>query len=106
VTSSDSTTPLEQPGHSGQPRLTRPLYGHLVAATMVTCLVVVIALAVRSMAPWAAVVLLVSALTLAAHAAHVRRSGEYHHARRPPRRSSVVDETTAGHGRSDRRRRH
>ena len=58
-----------------RPPLTRTLYGHLVAATLVQCLVVVAALALHSMAPWAAGVLLVSALALAGHAAHVRRDG-------------------------------
>jgi hypothetical protein len=55
--------------------LTRALYGHMVAATLVDCLLVIAALAVRSMAPWVAGVLMVSALALAAHAAHVRRHG-------------------------------
>ena len=59
---------------SGQPPLTRPLYGHLVAATMVDCLVIVTALAARSMAPWAAGLILASTLALAGHAAHVRRN--------------------------------
>lgn len=54
-------------------RVTRPLYEHVVAATLLHCLVVVTALVSRSMAPWAASLLLTSALALAAHAAHVRR---------------------------------
>jgi hypothetical protein len=61
---------------SGPPRLTRGLYGHLVAATLVQCLVVVAALAVDSMTPWPAGVLLLSTLGLAAHGAHVGRSGD------------------------------
>ncbi len=49
------------------------LYGHLVAATVLQCLVIVAALASRTIGLWAAMLLLVSALTLAAHAAHLRR---------------------------------
>ncbi len=56
------------------PRLTTSLYGHVVAATLLHCLVIVTALASRSMALWAAGLLLMSALALAAHAAHVRRT--------------------------------
>jgi hypothetical protein len=55
------------------PPLTRLLYGHVVLATLLQCLVVVGALAVGSMAPWAAGLLLASTLGLAGHAAHLRR---------------------------------
>ena len=77
--------------------MTRPLYGHLVAATVVDCLVIVTALAVRSMAPWAAAVLLASMLALAGHAAHVRRNSEQVAAR--PGRTGVrqpASETDTG----------
>ena len=65
-----TSSPMDPAG----PRLTSPLYGHVVAATLLHCLVIVTALASRSMAPWAAGLLLMSALALAAHAAHVRRT--------------------------------
>ena len=55
--------------------MTRPLYGHLVAATVVDCLAIIAALAAGSVAPWAAIAFLASALGLAGHAAHVRRTG-------------------------------
>ena len=55
--------------------MTRPLYGHLVAATVLNCLVIIAALAADSVAPLVAIVLLASALGVAGHAAHVRRAG-------------------------------
>jgi hypothetical protein len=76
----------------GQPPLTRPLYGHLVAATLVDCLVIVTALAARSMAPWAAGVILASTLALAGHAAHVHRSSPQVAA--APRRTGVSQSVT------------
>jgi hypothetical protein len=55
--------------------LTRRLYAHLIAATVLNCLVIIAALAVDSVAPWVAIVLLASALGVAGHAAHVQRAG-------------------------------
>ena len=73
----------------GHPALTRRLYGHVVSATVVHCLVILSALAARSIAPWTAAMLLSSVLALAGHAAHVRRSGQQvgapdRHAGAPP----------------------
>ena len=56
-----------------EPPLNRLFYGHLVLATVVDCLLVVVGLALTAISPWVAALLLISALGLAAHAAHVRR---------------------------------
>jgi len=49
-----------------------PLYRHLIATTLLHSLVVVGALPVDAMAPWAAALVLAGALAQAAHAAHLR----------------------------------
>ena len=59
---------------------------------MVDCLVIVTALAARSMAPWAAGVILASTLALAGHAAHVRRTSQQVTAR--PRRTGSPQPAT------------
>jgi hypothetical protein len=67
TTSTSPTTPVVAP-------LTGPLYRHVIATTLLQSLVVIGALAVDAMAPWAAATVLGAALALAAHAAHLRRS--------------------------------
>jgi hypothetical protein len=60
------TTPVAAP-------LSGPLYRHVIATTLLQSLVVVGALAVDAMAPWAAALILGATLAQAAHAAHLRR---------------------------------
>ena len=69
-----STSPLTP----GVAPMTGPLYRHVVATTLLQSLVVVGALAVNDMAPWAAALVLAAALAQAAHAAHHHRSFDPH----------------------------
>ena len=69
-------TPSTSPATRVAAPMTQPLYRHVVATTLLQCLVVVGALAVDAMAPWAAALVLAAALGLAAHAAHLHRSSD------------------------------
>jgi hypothetical protein len=92
--------PVDDRADRWQPPLTQLLYGHVVVTTLVHCVVVVAALALTSMAPWAAGALLASTLALAAHAAHVRRNGQRLTGHLRPTKGFDTDtETDTGHRR-------
>ncbi len=75
--------------------MTRPLYGHLITATVLNCLVIIAALAADSVAPWVAIMLLASALGVAGHAAHVRRAGAQPDSDQPGPQADLVTTRSA-----------